>query len=197
MFDRTVEMRDQRSGVCLPVGSTFTLQGDFGLGRRVNLIWVSVFLKIPSGYTSVDLTKYFPTRVHVKSKGFPECVSCLVPQHHGGTSFLPSGGSHILFWSHESHTGWSRGAGRPGVDERVLSVRVGTATVSGTGRIHGHGYIPPHISGLLQLLAMEEDKAAHKGKRIKEEDKVRTRDVHCVGDKEKPGWKKCREKIRP
>lgn len=91
-------------------------------------------------------------------------VSCL--QHHGGVGLLPGGGTDVFFWSDEGHAGRPGGAGRPGFDERVLSVCVGTAAVFDTGRIHWHGYVPPHSSGLLQLPALEEDKTACKGKRI-------------------------------
>ena len=100
--------------------------------------------------------------------------------HHGGAGFLPSDGSDVFFRSDESDAGRSGGAGRPGVHERVLSVRAGPAVVSGAGRIHGHGHVPAHGSGLIQLPALEDGERARKEKRIKEEDKVRERNVRCV-----------------
>lgn len=98
-------------------------------------------------------------------------------KQHGGVGLLPGGGTDVFFWSDESHTGRSRGAGRPGIHQRVLSVCVGAAAVSGDRRIHRHGYIPPHSPDLLQLPAVEA--TACEGKRVKEEEKkMITRSVY-------------------
>lgn len=94
-------------------------------------------------------------------------------QHHGGAGLLPGGGAHLLFWSDGRLEGGPRGAGQPGVRQRLLPVCAGAAVVPGVRGLHGHGGVPPHSSHLLQLSALEEDKGASKKKRIKKEE-VRT-----------------------
>lgn len=93
--------------------------------------------------------------------------------HHGGARLLPGCGSHIFLRGDECVQGGPGGAGRPGVHERVLSVCVGSAAVSGAGSVHWHGHVPHHSSGVLQLPALEGGKTACGGKETKEEDKVR------------------------
>lgn len=102
-------------------------------------------------------------RVLLKSKG----------PHHGGAGVLPRGCSDVFFWRHASVEGRPGGAGRPGVDECVLSVCAGSTTVSGDRRIHRHGYVPDHSSGLLQRPALEENQRVCEGEGITEEDKVK------------------------
>lgn len=69
MFDRTVVMTDQRSMSVFLSDPPSHFRG-ISVLESVNLIRVSVSLKILSLNTSVELTNYFPTRAHVKSEGF-------------------------------------------------------------------------------------------------------------------------------
>lgn len=64
MFDRTVVMTDQRSMSVFLSDPPSHFRG-ISVLESVNLIRVSVSLKILSLNTSVELTNYFPTHVHM------------------------------------------------------------------------------------------------------------------------------------
>ena len=173
MFDRMVVMTDQRSK-CV-------FLSDLPSHIRVTSDWEwECKSDLGECCSQNSLSQFFSGSYKLFFKPMCICsiprllervgVSCL--QHHGGTGLLPGSGAYIFFCGDASIEGRSGGTGWPGIDERLLLVCVRTATMSGTGRIHWHGYLPPHSSGVLQLPAMEEGKRGCKRQRIKEE-KVR------------------------
>lgn len=100
--------------------------------------------------------------------------------HHGGTGRLPGRGPALLFRSVQSLAGRPGGAGRPGVAQRLLPVRAGSAAVPGDRRIHRHGHLHSHRFGLLLLPALEEcNAAARQGKGLKEEEQEEVGIIDC------------------
>lgn len=187
MFDRVSEM-DQRSE-SVPLS-------DPPLHFRRISVWGShlgeYVFELLCFKASVNLTNYLQTHVLMLNLKALQCVSASCPQHHGGVGLLPGSGSDLFFWGDESIEGRCGGAERPRIHECVLPVCVGSAVVSGVGRIHWHGYLPPHSPGVLQLPALEEYKTTWEEQRTEKEDKVITRTLHCsketVEEEKKEYW---------
>lgn len=106
MFDRAVVMKDQRSVSVFLLdppseGFLFGTECKSDPGECVSKYTVSQHF---SGSYS------FPAHVHLLNSKAVQCVEASRPEHHGGAGLLPSSGTDVFFWSHESHAGRPSGA---------------------------------------------------------------------------------------